>query len=103
MATLLGEDKVTSHTNKPMKYCVIKKNADAPILRAEVEEAIRMLKTQKSPGVDNIPAELIKHGGEAMIDAFMIIPKDLGNQNLARRMDKIAHKNDTKEKELTLL
>ena len=32
-----------------------------------------MLKTQKSPGIDNIPAELIKHGGEAMIDAFMII------------------------------
>ena len=32
-----------------------------------------MLKAQKSPGIDNVPAELIKHGGEAMIDAFMII------------------------------
>ena len=32
-----------------------------------------MTKTQKSPGVDNVPAELIKHGGEAMIDAFLII------------------------------
>ena len=32
-----------------------------------------MLKTQQSPGVDKAPAELIKHGGEAMIDAFMII------------------------------
>ena len=48
-------------------------NADTPILRAEVEEAIRMLKTQKSPSVNNVPAELIKHGGEAMIDAFMIM------------------------------
>ena len=29
-----------------------------------------MLKTH---GVDNVPAELVKHGGKAMIDAFMII------------------------------
>ena len=48
-------------------------NDDMPILRSEVEQAIRMLKTQNSPGVDNLPAELIKHGGEAVIDAFMII------------------------------
>ena len=32
-----------------------------------------MLKTQTSPGVDNVQAELIKYGGEAMIDAFVII------------------------------
>ena len=32
-----------------------------------------MMKTQKSPGVNNVPAELIKYGGEAMIDTFMII------------------------------
>ena len=36
-----------------------------------------MTKTQKSPGVDNVPAELIKHGGEAMIDAFLIICQNI--------------------------
>ena len=33
---------------------------------SEVEEAVRNLKGDKSPGVDNIPAELLKHGGEAI-------------------------------------
>lgn len=37
-----------------------------PILRGEVEEAIRTLPTGKSPGADNIPAELLKHGGEEL-------------------------------------
>ncbi|KAI8508147.1 hypothetical protein Bbelb_143870 [Branchiostoma belcheri] len=32
----------------------------------EVEEAIRTLKAGKSPGVNNIPGELVKHGGPAM-------------------------------------
>ncbi|CAH8851413.1 unnamed protein product, partial [Trichobilharzia szidati] len=36
---------------------------DSPILESEVEEAIKSLKGDKSPGIDNIPAELIKHGG----------------------------------------
>ena len=46
---------------------------DAPILKEEVEEAIRSLKAGKSPGVDNIPAELIKHGGPEMIKALTTI------------------------------
>ena len=33
------------------------------ILRAEVEEAVRMLKKGKSAGVDNIPGELVQAGG----------------------------------------
>ena len=36
-----------------------------PVLRAEVKEAVRSLKAGKSPGVDNIPSELLKNGGEA--------------------------------------
>ena len=36
-----------------------------------------MLKTQKCPRVDNVPAELIKHDGEAMIDAFLIICQNI--------------------------
>eukprot|EP00745_Piridium_sociabile_P019023 TRINITY_DN2876_c1_g1_i4.p1 TRINITY_DN2876_c1_g1~~TRINITY_DN2876_c1_g1_i4.p1 ORF type:complete len:404 (+),score=105.74 TRINITY_DN2876_c1_g1_i4:2-1213(+) len=39
-----------------------------PILREEVEAAIRSLKNGKAAGTDNIPAELIKHGGEAVTD-----------------------------------
>ena len=39
-----------------------------PILREEVEAAVKALKMGKSAGVDNIPAELLQAGGEAMID-----------------------------------
>ena len=45
----------------------------SPILREEVEAAVKYLKGGKSPGDDNIPAELIKNGGEAMISALTII------------------------------
>ena len=38
------------------------------ILREEVEAAVKALKMGKSAGVDNIPAELVQAGGEAMID-----------------------------------
>ena len=40
--------------------------ADLPVLKTEVENAVHGLKTGKSPGPDNIPAELIKHGGDEM-------------------------------------
>ena len=36
-----------------------------PVLREEVEEAVRSLKERKSQEVDNIPAELLKNGGKA--------------------------------------
>ena len=36
-----------------------------PVLREEVEEAVPRLKAGKSPGVDNIPSELLKNGGDA--------------------------------------
>ena len=35
---------------------------DLPVLKEEVEAAIQTLKVGKSPGLDNIPAELLKHG-----------------------------------------
>ena len=44
-----------------------------PLLREEVEAAVKSLKKGKSAGVDNIPAELVQAGGEAMIDALHII------------------------------
>ena len=39
-----------------------------PILREEVEVAVKVLKMRKPAGVDNIPAELVQAGGEAMTD-----------------------------------
>ena len=44
-----------------------------PILRDEVEQAVKSLKHGKSAGVDNIPSELVNSGGEAMIDALTVI------------------------------
>lgn len=43
---------------------------DAPILQEEDEEAVKRLKISKSPGIDNIPAELWKHGGQESIIAL---------------------------------
>ena len=40
------------------------------VLKGEVEEAVRSLKAGKSPGVDNVPSELLKHGGEATTAAM---------------------------------
>ena len=40
------------------------------ILRVEVVAAVKKLKDSKSPGVYEIPAELIKAGGEDMISAL---------------------------------
>ena len=39
-----------------------------PILREEMEAAVKALKMVKSAGVDNIPAELVQAGGKAMIE-----------------------------------
>ena len=41
-----------------------------PILKREVEAAIRSLKEGKSPGVDNIPGEILKHGGDVSVEAL---------------------------------
>ena len=38
-------------------------DSDNFILKSEIEEAVKMLKKGKSPGVDNIPGELIQAGG----------------------------------------
>ena len=44
-----------------------------PILREEVEAAVKALKMGKSAGVDNIPAELVQARGEAMIDILATV------------------------------
>ena len=44
-----------------------------PIIREDVDAAIKSLKKGKSAGVDNIPSELVQAGGEAMIDMLLIM------------------------------
>ena len=48
-------------------------NDNYPILREELEAAVKPLKKWKSAGADNIPAELVQAGGEAMISALLTI------------------------------
>ena len=48
-------------------------NDSYPILREEVEAAVKPLKKGESAGVDNIPSELVQVGGEAMINMLLII------------------------------
>ena len=48
-------------------------NDSYPILREEVEAAIKSPKKGKSAGVDNILSELVQAGGEAMTDVLFII------------------------------
>ena len=45
-------------------------SCDAPIITSEVERAIKDLKRNKSPGTDEIPAELIQHGGQVVVDHY---------------------------------
>ena len=44
-----------------------------PILKEEVEAAVWRLKLGKSPGVDNIPSELVTNGGEEVVKALTAI------------------------------
>ena len=42
-------------------------------LKEEVEKAVGMLKNAKSPGVDNIPAEVLNDGGPGVTHALTVI------------------------------
>ena len=42
---------------------------DPPILASESAAAIKSLKDEKSPGIDHVPAELLKKGGQTIIEA----------------------------------
>ena len=41
-----------------------------PILKEEVEAAVWSLKLGKSPGVDNVPSELVKNGSKEVVKAL---------------------------------
>ena len=49
-----------------------------PILREEDEAAVKLLKNGKSPGIDNIPGELVQAGGDAVISALCKIGNKIG-------------------------
>jgi len=68
-----------------------------------VEEAIRSSPVGKSPGADNIPAELLKHGGETVIThvTCSYLSEDLGDKTVANRMDTITHHTSAQEGEFT--
>ena len=54
---------------------------DSPdILKEEIELAIKNLKPGKSPGIDNIPAELIKYGGDHVKEAFHALCQKIWQQ-----------------------
>ena len=51
--------------------CYINDGSVEPIpLRREVEDTVHKLKEGKSPGLDNIPGELLKYSGESSIRAL---------------------------------
>ena len=66
---------VYTHNNRRSQRarCPSTNNYRYPILREEVEVAVKSLKKGKSAGVDNIPLEVVKTGGKAMIDVLLII------------------------------
>ena len=45
------------------------------MLKEEVEEAVHSLKAGRSPGIDNIPSELVKNGGEATTMVLTVVCK----------------------------
>ena len=49
-----------------------------------MEAAVKTLKIGKSAGVDNIPAELVQAGGEAMIDILTQSATRFGRQENSR-------------------
>ena len=71
-----------------------------PILRKEVEAAVKALKMGKSAGVDKIPAELVQAGGGAMIGILTAIWKDLENRRMNDQMDSIPSYHTPKERQL---
>ena len=51
-----------------------------PILKEEVEAALRSLKPGKSPGVDNVPSELLKSGGEDLVTVMTALCQKIWDQ-----------------------
>lgn len=59
------------------------------VLWEEVKEAIHSMKSRSSPGIDNIPAELLKCGEEENEGIHWHVLQHFGNQAVAERIDAI--------------
>ena len=70
------------------------------MLREEVVKAVCSLKGGKSPGVNNIPSELLKNGGAATTAVLTaIMPKDLGDEEMVEGVDTLTCHTFTKERQ----
>ena len=68
------------------------------MLREEAEEGVRSLKAGKSPGVDNVPFNLLKIGDEARTTVMTAdMPENLGDEGISEGVDIIACHTFTKE------
>lgn len=56
-----------------MKLKITEDMQEPPILKEEVRNAIKKLKSDKSPGIDGITAEIIRATGETGVDIFNLI------------------------------
>ena len=77
-------------------------NDSDPILREEVEAAVKSLKKGKSAGVDNIPWELVQTGGGAMIDMLLIICSKIW-QRVTNTLDSVPDHHSPKERQPTIM
>ena len=55
----LGIERCANRKHNLQLQRPIRDTGETPILKEEVEKAMRMLKTGKSPGIDNIPGEIL--------------------------------------------
>ena len=53
-----------------------------------MEAEVKALQMGKSAGVDNIPAEFVKAGGDTMTDILNYLQQDIENRRMANRLDK---------------
>ena len=68
-----GQNILPKPPNEPSLVQIMYTTEEPPPLRSEFERAITILKKHKSPGIDGIPAELIKHSGQAVKQALYIL------------------------------
>ena len=75
-------------------------NDNYPILREEVEAAVKSLKEGKSAGTDNIPGELVQAGGECPFDHLQ---QGMANGRVANNMDPVIDHHTPQERQSAVL